>query len=309
VSGVAPGWGVADVAGGAPPPPPPPPPGWRSEEADGRVSVTTRGEGRHADDPRPAQPPRPRRAALRRHTLRLAVTPPGGPAATASRAVTRRRRHSSSRPGPASRCVYLAGMRRKIAAVLAVAGLGWLAASAHGQTGGSTVRTLEVPSETMVPTIPVGGTVEADYAAYDHARPAIGDIVIAHPPRTAERSYRTPMGACGDRRRRPGQMCARPREGLARVSFVKRVVGRPGDRLSLRHGTLYRNGRAVKEPYTAACTSHCHFPRTITIPPHHYFLLGDNRPASFDSRWWGPVPRRALLARVEKCTPQPAVGC
>src|SRR5690242_5568288 len=104
-------------------------------------------------------------------------------------------------------------MRKGIAAVMAVAWLATLAAAAHGQTDNSPVRTLKVPSESMLPTLPVGSTVEANYAAYDHMHPAFGDIVIAHPPQAAERSYRTPMGACGDRRRHAGQMCARPRRG------------------------------------------------------------------------------------------------
>jgi signal peptidase I len=65
-------------------------------------------------------------------------------------------------------------MRRGIALAVAVAGLGWLAASAAGQgsppVGATPVRTYTVPSETMVPTLPVGSTVDANYAAYDHVR-------------------------------------------------------------------------------------------------------------------------------------------
>jgi signal peptidase I len=206
-------------------------------------------------------------------------------------------------------------MRRGIAVVAAVAGLGWLAATAAGQgsppVGATPTKTYTIPSETMLPTLPVGSTVEADYAAYDHARPQIGDIVIANPPKAAEGYYAKLARYCGARHRRRGQMCAWPRKGLARVLYIKRVAGVPGDRLSLRHGKLYRNGQAVDEPYTAACDDRelCHFPRTITVPAARYYLLGDNRGASFDSRLWGPVPRRAVLARVEKCTPQPAVGC
>jgi signal peptidase I len=45
------------------------------------------------------------------------------------------------------------------------------------------------------------------------------------------------------------------------------------------------------------------------VPRGRYYLMGDNRGETLDSRVWGPVPRRALLGRVERCTPAPPVGC
>jgi signal peptidase I len=86
------------------------------------------------------------------------------------------------------------------------------------------------------------------------------------------------------------------------VLYIKRIVGLPGDRLSLRRGRLFRNGQPVDEPYAAPCDHRrlCRFPRTITVPRGRYYLMGDNRGENLDSRVWGPVPRRALAGRVER---------
>ena len=87
--------------------------------------------------------------------------------------------------------------------------------------------------------------------------------------------------------------------------FVKRIVAGPGDELQMRHGRLMRNGEVQGETYILACDSlrhpphaACTFPRPITIPPDHYFVLGDNRERSNHSRFWGPVPRAWIIGRV-----------
>jgi signal peptidase I len=151
-----------------------------------------------------------------------------------------------------------------------------------------------VPSEAMEPTIHRGQRIHVDMGAYDHDQPKIGDVVILHPPLGAD------TNECGAPKPQD-QMCARPTPELGSVTFVKRVVGLPGDRLAMREGRLIRNGRPVGEPYTKRCGGYdgCDLPRTIRVPAGHYFLLGDNRGASDDSRFWGPVPKRALLGRVK----------
>lgn len=176
---------------------------------------------------------------------------------------------------------------------------------------GDDVRLVLVPSETMAPTLAPGAHVLADYTALRHAAPRLLDIVIVHPPAAAETSHDHLSGYCGDRHRRRGEMCAVAKPRLSSILYLKRVVGLPGDRLSLRGGVLYRNGRPLDEPYTAPCDDRelCDFPGAIRIPEGRYYLMGDNRGASFDSRLWGPVPRRAFVARVNRCLPQPAVGC
>ena len=167
-------------------------------------------------------------------------------------------------------------------------------------------RIMRVPSETMVPTIQIGDRIEVDAGAYEHAKPQLLDIVVAVPPKGADDYHDELALYCGDRFKRSDEMCEKARPGFDPVLYVKRIVGLPGDRLSLRHGRLYRNGRRMHEPYTAPCGRDrelCHLPRTITVPRGRYYLMGDNRGSSFDSRLWGGVPR-TQLARVERVIKQ-----
>lgn len=85
------------------------------------------------------------------------------------------------------------------------------------------------------------------------------------------------------------------------MKFVKRVVGLPGDRITLRDGRVVRNGRQMREPFIEACRgigSSCDFPRALTVPAGMYYVLGDNRGESDDSRFWGAVPRDAIVGRA-----------
>jgi signal peptidase I len=78
--------------------------------------------------------------------------------------------------------------------------------------------------------------------------------------------------------------------------FVKRVIGVPGDRVEIRRGTVYVNGRPLDEPYiTVQDTSDM---RQLVLKEKEYFVLGDNRRGSNDSRSWGPVPEEHILGKV-----------
>jgi signal peptidase I len=187
---------------------------------------------------------------------------------------------------------------------LAVLGALIVAAVVARVAFGPEVKMYRVPSEAMVPTIQIGDRVLGNYEAYGDDGPQIGDIVIVHPPSSAAED-----SVCGTEPPK-GAMCARPKPGLANVFFIKRIVGLPGDRLTMAHGTITRNGRPLAEPYAASCGGEaCDYPKPITVPPGFYYTLGDNRGSSDDSRFWGPVPRKGVLARVDDCAPLIRLFC
>jgi signal peptidase I len=90
---------------------------------------------------------------------------------------------------------------------------------------------------------------------------------------------------------------ARERCG-ASGKYVKRVIGLPGDAVAERSGFIYVSGRRLNEPYVKSGRRDSETHPRQRIPPGRYYLLGDNRSSSCDSRVWGTVPRAAVIARV-----------
>ncbi len=158
-----------------------------------------------------------------------------------------------------------------------------------------------IPSESMFPTLHAGDTVLVDQDAYLQATPAIGDIIVFHPPAAAL----TRTHPCAKRPPR-GQACAKAEQRDAKVLFVKRIVAGPGDRISIRHGHVIRNGMLAAEDFITPCGPGglgCDFPRTFTVAAGHYYMLGDNRGESDDSRYWGPVAAASIIGRVQRVGP------
>jgi signal peptidase I len=160
------------------------------------------------------------------------------------------------------------------------------------------VKPYQIPSPSMEPTLDVGQRVLVNRFSYRlGGDPDIGDIVVFHPPQGAVSAGGQ---QCGVERpeRQPGQPCPMPTPEEADTNFIKRVVALPGDSLEIRNGIPIVNGEPVTgdwEIRPCRGIGGCDFPKPITIPPDHYFMMGDNRGASDDSRYWGPVPRDWLI--------------
>ena len=157
------------------------------------------------------------------------------------------------------------------------------------------VKPYQIPSESMEPTLDVGQRVLVNRFIYHLEDPSIGDIVVFHPPAGADSGTE-----CGVPHS-PQEPCPRPTKAESSQNFIKRIVAGPGDTLSVKDGHPVVNGvEKTSEPYTNPCGSSlvCNLPKAIKIPPGHYFMMGDNRGASDDSRFWGPVPRSWIIGKA-----------
>ena len=142
-----------------------------------------------------------------------------------------------------------------------------------------------IPTASMEPTLhcaaPAPGClgsssdrVIAAKVIYDFRSPKRDDIVVFKAPPRAR------------------AMCA---EG---GTFVKRIIGLPGEVVSERNGAVFVDGRRLVEPYVDP-SRRDHLTKTWPrVPAHSYFVMGDNRAASCDSREWGTVPRKDLIGPV-----------
>ena len=156
------------------------------------------------------------------------------------------------------------------------------------------VKPYRIPSESMVPTLTIGQRVLVNRLGNNFGDPNIGDVTVFHPPSGAEQG-----NECGVQVRE-GQICPKPTSDKADVNFIKRIVAGPGDRIAIDDGHVILNGKRQREPFIQGCGGggECNFPDAITVPPNHYFMMGDNRGASDDSRFWGPVPRDWIIGNA-----------
>ena len=156
------------------------------------------------------------------------------------------------------------------------------------------VKPFRIPSESMVPTLAVGQRVLVDRVSERFGDPDRGDVMVFKPPRGADDN------ACGAEKPENAP-CPRPTEQRSDTNFIKRVVGLPGERLKVVDNRVYINGRRQDEPFVnknTPCDQLCNLDREITIPKGHYFMMGDNRGASADSREWGPVPKKWMIGKA-----------
>ncbi len=147
------------------------------------------------------------------------------------------------------------------------------------------VNPYRIPSSSMEPTLHCarpGSECEARFSdrvlacrfCFRFSSPKRGQIIVFHtPPLAAVR--------CG-----------------AGGTFVKRLIGLPGEIWEERAGYVYINGKRLNEPYIKASRRDTRTVAPQKIPPGHYFMMGDNRVSSCDSRSWGTVPRSNLIGNV-----------
>ncbi len=161
------------------------------------------------------------------------------------------------------------------------------------------VKPYKIPSPSMEPTLQVGQRILVDRIGMHFGSPQVGDIMVFHPPADYESCADPNQGENATGQSEP-QACDTVGRRESSVTFVKRVVGLPGDHLRIIDGHVYRNGVEEHAPYAVPCGggAACNFPRTIVIPKGDYYMMGDNRPDSQDSRFWGPVPRAWLIGQA-----------
>jgi signal peptidase I len=148
-------------------------------------------------------------------------------------------------------------------------------------------RPYRIPSPSMEPTLhcakPVAfcqgrfsDRVIVNRLAYRFGDPERGQIVVFKAPPTARR--------CG--------------AGDGGSTFIKRLIGLPGEVVSERKGFIFINGERLAEPYVDPSLRGDETGGWARVPPNHYFVLGDSRIHSCDSRTWGTVPRGNLIGPV-----------
>jgi signal peptidase I len=158
---------------------------------------------------------------------------------------------------------------------------------------GFLIQAFYIPSRSMEPTLDVGDRVVVNRLAYRLGDPAPGQVVVFlrptgvdQPPDSGPISWVRRAVAQGLGGTPPGN-----------EDLIKRVVGVPGDLLEGRDGHLVRNNRVVDEPYLRRGTFTSDF-KKVRVQPDHFWVMGDNREDSADSRVFGQVPRSALVGQA-----------
>ena len=161
------------------------------------------------------------------------------------------------------------------------------------------IKPYRIPSGSMEPTLKIGQRVLVDRLGLNFSSIQVGDILVFHPARDYQTCVASNQGDPSSGAN-PMQPCDVAQAAASSTVFIKRVVGLPGDHLQIRNGHVIRNGVAEKDPYTVPCgdAPACTFPGTIIVPKGDYYVMGDNRPDSEDSRFWGPVRGSWIIGKA-----------
>jgi len=125
-----------------------------------------------------------------------------------------------------------------------------------------------IPSQSMAPTLLVGDRIIVSKIAYHLGEPQRGDIVVFKYPRDPRKDY------------------------------IKRLIGFEGEQVTLKNNRLYINGKEIPEKYLPTGLRFDDF-GPVVVPKGCYYMLGDNRPNSEDSRFWGALPEENIVGKAE----------
>ncbi len=142
-----------------------------------------------------------------------------------------------------------------------------------------------VPSPSMRPTIIEWDRFLVEKVSYRFREPRRGDIVVFHPTATAN-------NLANEEKIRRGE---RP---VSLNDFIKRIIGLPGEIIEIKEGTVFINGVPLEEDYITSDRRPIYEYGPVTIPDGEYLVLGDNRNQSWDSHYWGFVPRKNIVGRA-----------
>lgn len=128
-----------------------------------------------------------------------------------------------------------------------------------------------IPSSSMEPTLLINDRLIIEKISYHLREPKRGDVVVFNPTKALQ-------------------------EKNFKDAFIKRIIGLPGDTVKVSKGIVYVNGGKLSEDYIAQKPDYEFGP--VTVPGGQYLVLGDNRNNSYDSHYWGFVPKEKLIGRA-----------
>lgn len=132
------------------------------------------------------------------------------------------------------------------------------------------LRPHKIKGQSMDPNFPDGEYLLTEKISYYKHDPERGDVIVFTPP-------------------------------ISEDEFIKRVIGLPGDTIMIQNGKIFVNNKQVKEDYIKVETSGGNFlseGEKYVVPEGNYFVVGDNRPHSSDSRAWGPITKKVISGKA-----------
>lgn len=132
------------------------------------------------------------------------------------------------------------------------------------------LRPHKIKGQSMHPTFPDGEYLLTEKVSYYRGNPQRGDVIVFKPP-------------------------------ISEDEFIKRVIALPGETVMVLNGKVFINNEELKEDYIKVETSPSSFlseGERYTVPEGNYFVMGDNRPNSSDSRAWGPITKKVITGKA-----------